>query len=112
MPAPSATTPKPTTKRPRQPKAEHLGMVYPELPKTNDRLFWLAHYLRNAAEESSLNHLAQKICSKADAITRMALAGSQIQAIQTTRISAKYTLDAGLLLYAWPGTTVFDTARQ
>lgn len=112
MPAIAATTPKPATKRPRRPKAEHLGMAYPDLPSTSHPLFWLAAYLRDAAEEVALEHLVYTVHSKADQITKMVLAGSQGCARDSTEKTAAYPRDAGLLLYAWPGTTAFDTTRQ
>ncbi|WP_280190334.1 hypothetical protein [Delftia sp. PS-11] len=102
-------------RQPRKPKAEHLCMTYPDLPETDHPAFWLAAYLRDLAETSALDQLCKRSHASrgpgTDNITQLALYGARTSKRDETRASAARTQDAGMLLYAWPGTKFFDSAK-
>ena len=98
-------------RQPRKPKAEHLCMTYPDWPYSNHPHYWLAVYLRGLAEQAAMRALYMRLHTKTDHITEHAACRALTELESKTEISAKYTLDDGLLLYAWPGTKFFDSAK-
>lgn len=101
--------------RARRPKAEHLGMPYPDLPHTSHPHFWVAAYLINLAEAVALEHLWCKSGFKLDRVTERALITASNHLLSDrAQKNLEYARDDGLLLYAWPGTTLFTptTARH
>ena len=100
----------------RKPKPEHLCMVYPKLPDTCHKSFWLAAYLQDLAKHAAIKELAANFNShkgqKTDHVTHLAAHTAANLLLEKLRDTAKYTKEDGMLLYAWPGTTFFDAAAQ
>lgn len=101
--------------RTRRPKAEHLGMPYPDLPHTRHPHFWVAAYLIALTKVAALDHLRHKSSLKLDRVTEHALITASNHLLSDrAQKNLEYARDDGLLLYAWPGTTLFTptTARH
>ena len=103
----TATTERKAPARRRAPKAEHLSMAYPDLPHIDHPHFWLAAYLADLAERVAIEHLQIKMCFKVDRLTNRALHAADTLYHCDLLRSARHVRDAGLLLYAWPGTKLF-----
>ena len=91
-------------------------MVYPDLPDTCHKSFWLAAYLQDLAQHAAISELAASFYSlkgrKTDYVTHLAAYTAASLFLEKLRDTARYTQKDGMLLYAWPGTTFFDSGTQ
>lgn len=92
------------TKKPRAAKPH-----YPELLPSENRLFWVAAYLRDVAELDALRALYEKsFSSRGNAIQSYALSDAVLLKRDSLRKSVRYAAQEGTLLFAFPGTTVLE----
>lgn len=91
-------------------KARSKAPVYPELPGTEHKGFWLAALLRDQAEMDELEKLVKWSYAKRDTNTprNMALIGAHGHQQREVKESATQTQKRGLLPFAHAHTTYFD----
>lgn len=83
--------------------------VYPELPETSHRLFWLAAYLRRLAEFDAITAIFQEArARKRSHVACMALSAAVNHALDDAVRILEHTRRDGHLLFAHAHTTVFS----
>ncbi len=94
-----------TVKKPRAPRP-----FYPDLPNSDNPFFWLAAFLRDLAEWDELKTLRDKSYGRrrCSHVLQCALGSAATAKMQEASQSLRYATADGLLLCAFPGTTVLD----
>lgn len=94
----------------RKAPAATRPLPYPDLEANEGKLFWLGVYFRDLAELEALQglviemhrrHRSQVVCT--------ALYSAQHANRDSTKMALGYVVSEGLLLFAHPTTTVFDS---
>ena len=81
--------------------------VFPALPETSNRLFWLSLYLRCIAKAQALRQQLFKN-RRASNVLRHALITGFTALENEADDSFEYVVKSGYLLMAWGGTTIFN----
>jgi hypothetical protein len=91
-------------------KARTKAPVYPDLPQTSHKGFWLAALLRDQAEMHELEQLITKAYAKfnGNKPRNMALMGAHGHQQRELNESARNAQEFGLLPFAHAHTTYFD----
>lgn len=82
---------------------------YPPLPDSGHRLFWLGAYLRDLAEQQTLQALVTEAYRRRRShLVALALTTAETRAADKVRESAKEACKDGLILFAHQQTTALN----
>lgn len=96
----------------RRAPAADAKLPFPDLPESDDRLFWLACLFRQLAELQALDLLTQELHRRRRPdVVLFALYNAMGNMRSDLKTAHGYVVKGGLLPFAFAGTTVFNVQQ-